>query len=149
MAPPRHHGRFVSAPTPPPISRPTTLRSAWSSALVEWTILVKLAERHFSKLPISPNLIPLGHQAHAQTNFVGSELRVSAGARPTTSPWWSCKASLVTGTVASVPLRHRYCLWSAVVIPHLPDSKTYLRVCLTTISWLQHSRSIKRRDAMP
>lgn len=38
--------------------------------------LVKLAEKHFSALPISPNPIPLGRLAHPRTDFVGSEVRV-------------------------------------------------------------------------
>ena len=38
--------------------------------------LVKLAEKHFSTLPVSPNPIPLGRQAHGKSDFVGSEVRV-------------------------------------------------------------------------
>lgn len=43
---------------------------------VEHEELVKLAEQHFSSLPVSPNPIPLGKQASAKTKFVGSEIRV-------------------------------------------------------------------------
>lgn len=38
--------------------------------------LVKLAEKHFSTLPVSPNPIPLGRLAHPRSNFVGSEVRI-------------------------------------------------------------------------
>lgn len=38
--------------------------------------LVKLAEKHFSSLPVSPNPIPLGRLAHPKTDFVGAEVRV-------------------------------------------------------------------------
>ena len=38
--------------------------------------LVKHAETHFASLPVSPNPIPLGGQAHPKTRFVGSEVRV-------------------------------------------------------------------------
>lgn len=50
---------------------------------VDHAELVKLAEQHFSKLPVSPNPIPLGRQAHAQTNFVGSEVRIRDDEVPT------------------------------------------------------------------
>ncbi|KAG6377204.1 hypothetical protein JVT61DRAFT_1257 [Boletus reticuloceps] len=38
--------------------------------------LVKLAEKHFSSLPVSPNPIPLGRLAHPRTDFIGSEVRI-------------------------------------------------------------------------
>ncbi|KAL5501647.1 MAS1 [Sanghuangporus vaninii] len=38
--------------------------------------LVKLAERHFAGLPVSPNPIPLGRVAHGKSEFIGSEVRV-------------------------------------------------------------------------
>lgn len=38
--------------------------------------LVKLAEKHFSSLPVSPYPIPLGRLAHPRTDFVGSEVRI-------------------------------------------------------------------------
>ncbi|KAH7913946.1 Metalloenzyme, LuxS/M16 peptidase-like protein [Hygrophoropsis aurantiaca] len=38
--------------------------------------LVKLAEKHFSSLPVSPNPIPLGRLAHSRSSFVGSEVRL-------------------------------------------------------------------------
>ncbi|KAI9462269.1 Metalloenzyme, LuxS/M16 peptidase-like protein [Boletus coccyginus] len=38
--------------------------------------LVKLAEKHFSSLPVSLNPIPLGRLAHHPTDFVGSEVRI-------------------------------------------------------------------------
>lgn len=38
--------------------------------------LVKLAEKHFSSLPVSSNPISLGRSAHPKTDFVGSEVRV-------------------------------------------------------------------------
>jgi len=37
--------------------------------------LVKLAEKHFSGLPVSPNPIPLGRTAHGNSSFVGAEIR--------------------------------------------------------------------------
>ncbi|TDL22095.1 hypothetical protein BD410DRAFT_788778 [Rickenella mellea] len=43
---------------------------------VDHAELVKLAEKHFSSLPVSPNPIPLGRAAHPKTQFVGSEVRV-------------------------------------------------------------------------
>lgn len=43
---------------------------------VEHDELVKLAEKHFSSLPVSPNPIPLGRLAHARSSFVGSEVRI-------------------------------------------------------------------------
>ncbi|GBE85172.1 Mitochondrial-processing peptidase subunit beta [Sparassis crispa] len=45
--------------------------------------LVKLAEKHFSSLPVSVNPIPLGRLAHPKTNFVGSEVRVRDDELPT------------------------------------------------------------------
>ncbi|KZS86947.1 hypothetical protein SISNIDRAFT_461343 [Sistotremastrum niveocremeum HHB9708] len=50
---------------------------------VEHEELVKLAEKHFSSLPVSSNPIPLGKQAHRQTAFVGSEVRVRDDTMPT------------------------------------------------------------------
>ncbi|CAG7853549.1 Mitochondrial-processing peptidase subunit beta; AltName: Full=Beta-MPP; Flags: Precursor [Serendipita indica DSM 11827] len=38
--------------------------------------LVKLAEKHFSSLPQSPNPTPLGRLSHTKTDFVGSEVRI-------------------------------------------------------------------------
>ncbi|KAG6332087.1 hypothetical protein ID866_7005 [Astraeus odoratus] len=38
--------------------------------------LVKLAEKHFSSLPVSSNPIPLGRLAHPRSTFVGSEVRI-------------------------------------------------------------------------
>ncbi|KAJ7213222.1 core subunit of the ubiquinol-cytochrome c reductase complex, QCR1 [Mycena haematopus] len=48
----------------------TTPPTAWSSSLV------KLAEKHFSSLPVSPSPIRLGTAAHAKPSFVGSEVRL-------------------------------------------------------------------------
>ncbi|EIN12467.1 hypothetical protein PUNSTDRAFT_141164 [Punctularia strigosozonata HHB-11173 SS5] len=45
--------------------------------------LVKLAEKHFSTLPVSPKPIPLGRLAHPKTTFVGSEVRVVDEEMPT------------------------------------------------------------------
>ncbi|CAL1713564.1 unnamed protein product [Somion occarium] len=45
--------------------------------------LVKLAEKHFSTLPVSPNPIPLGRLAHPKTQFVGSEVRIRDDTLPT------------------------------------------------------------------
>lgn len=45
--------------------------------------LVKLAEKHFSSLPVSPNPIPLGRLAHPKTSFVGSEVRIRDDEIPT------------------------------------------------------------------
>lgn len=45
--------------------------------------LVKLAEKHFSALPVSSNPIPLGRQAHPKTQFVGSEVRIRDDTLPT------------------------------------------------------------------
>ncbi|KAL4070062.1 Metalloenzyme, LuxS/M16 peptidase-like protein [Scleroderma yunnanense] len=38
--------------------------------------LVRLAEKHFSSLPVSSNPIPLGRLAHPRSSFVGSEVRI-------------------------------------------------------------------------
>ncbi|KAJ7123126.1 Metalloenzyme, LuxS/M16 peptidase-like protein [Mycena epipterygia] len=43
---------------------------------VDHAELVKLAEKHFSSLPVSPNPIRLGSTAHRKTSFVGSEVRL-------------------------------------------------------------------------
>ncbi|CAK5275878.1 unnamed protein product [Mycena citricolor] len=43
---------------------------------VDHAELVKLAEQHFSSLPVSLNPIRLGGSAHAKNNFVGSEVRL-------------------------------------------------------------------------
>ena len=45
--------------------------------------LVKLAEQHFSSLPVSSNPIPLGRLAHPKTKFVGQEVRVRDDDLPT------------------------------------------------------------------
>lgn len=45
--------------------------------------LVKLAEKHFSSLPVSPNPIPFGRLAHPKTSFVGSEVRIRDDDLPT------------------------------------------------------------------
>ncbi len=45
--------------------------------------LVGLANKHFSKLPVSPKPIPLGQLSHAQTTFVGSEVRIRDDDQPT------------------------------------------------------------------
>ncbi|KAF8650342.1 hypothetical protein AX16_005283 [Volvariella volvacea WC 439] len=45
--------------------------------------LVKLAEKHFSSLPVSPNPIPLGRLSHPKTTFVGSEVRIRDDEIPT------------------------------------------------------------------
>ncbi|KAJ8462454.1 hypothetical protein ONZ45_g17924 [Pleurotus djamor] len=50
---------------------------------VDHAELVKLAEKHFSSLPVSPNPIPLGRQAHPKPTFVGSEVRVRDDEMPT------------------------------------------------------------------
>lgn len=43
---------------------------------VDHNELVKLAEKHFSSLPISSNPIPLGRLSHPKPTFVGSEVRI-------------------------------------------------------------------------
>lgn len=48
---------------------------------VEHEELVKLAEKHFSGLPVSPN--PLGKSSSAKTKFVGSEVRIRDDTQPT------------------------------------------------------------------
>ncbi len=45
--------------------------------------LVDLANKHFSKLPVSSNPIPLGRLSHPQTTFVGSEVRIRDDDMPT------------------------------------------------------------------
>lgn len=50
---------------------------------VEHSELVKLAEKHFSSLPVSKNPIPLGRLSHPKTNFVGSEVRIRNDEIPT------------------------------------------------------------------
>ncbi|KII86941.1 hypothetical protein PLICRDRAFT_143554 [Plicaturopsis crispa FD-325 SS-3] len=50
---------------------------------VEHQELVKLAEQHFSSLPVSPNPIPLGRLAHPKTSFIGSEVRIRDDEIPT------------------------------------------------------------------
>jgi processing peptidase subunit beta len=50
---------------------------------VEHNELVKLAEKHFSTLPVSPNPIPLGRLSHPKTDFVGSEVRIRNDEVPT------------------------------------------------------------------
>lgn len=45
--------------------------------------LVKLAEKHFSGLPVSANPIKLGQVAHGKSDFVGSEVRVRDDTMPT------------------------------------------------------------------
>lgn len=45
--------------------------------------LVKLAEQHFSSLPVSSNPIPLGRLAHPKTKFVGQEVRIRDDELPT------------------------------------------------------------------
>lgn len=50
---------------------------------VDHAELVKLAEKHFSSLPVSPNPIPLGRLAHPKTSFVGSEVRIRDDESPT------------------------------------------------------------------
>ncbi|KAJ3559490.1 hypothetical protein NP233_g11252 [Leucocoprinus birnbaumii] len=45
--------------------------------------LVKLAEKHFSSLPVSPNPIPLGRLSHTKPSFVGSEVRIRDDEIPT------------------------------------------------------------------
>jgi processing peptidase subunit beta len=43
---------------------------------VDHAELVKLAEKHFSSLPVSAKPIPLGQAAHPKTSFVGSDVRI-------------------------------------------------------------------------
>jgi processing peptidase subunit beta len=49
---------------------------------IEHDALVKLAEKHFSNLPVSSNPIPLGQQTSTPTRFVGSEVRVRDDTQP-------------------------------------------------------------------
>ncbi|KAG6840318.1 hypothetical protein C0991_007468 [Blastosporella zonata] len=50
---------------------------------VEHAELVKLAEKHFASLPVSPSPIPLGRLSHPKTTFVGSEVRIRNDEIPT------------------------------------------------------------------
>ncbi|KAG7444242.1 uncharacterized protein BT62DRAFT_971607, partial [Guyanagaster necrorhizus] len=50
---------------------------------IEHEALVKLAEKHFTTLPVSSNPIPLGRLSHPKPTFVGSEVRVRDDAIPT------------------------------------------------------------------
>ncbi|XP_006463920.1 core subunit of the ubiquinol-cytochrome c reductase complex [Agaricus bisporus var. bisporus H97] len=50
---------------------------------VDHNELVKLAEKHFSSLPISPNPISLGRLSHSKPSFVGSEVRIRDDDIPT------------------------------------------------------------------
>jgi processing peptidase subunit beta len=50
---------------------------------VEHQELVKLAEKHFASLPVSPNPIPLGRLSHPKTAFTGSEVRIRDDTMPT------------------------------------------------------------------
>lgn len=50
---------------------------------IEHEALVKLAEQHFSSLPVSSNPIPLGNASHPRTQFVGSEVRIRDDNSPT------------------------------------------------------------------
>ncbi len=50
---------------------------------VEHSALVKLAEKHFSNLPVSANPLPLGGLSHPKPTFVGSEVRVRDDQIPT------------------------------------------------------------------
>ena len=50
---------------------------------VDHAELVKVAEKSFSTLPVSPNPIPLGRKAHRKPDFVGSEVRVRDDDIPT------------------------------------------------------------------
>ncbi len=45
--------------------------------------LVKLAEKHFGTLPVSPKPIPLGRLSHPKTGFIGSEVRIRDDEIPT------------------------------------------------------------------
>lgn len=45
--------------------------------------LVKLAETHFTSLPVSTNPIPLGGQSRAPTVFSGAEVRIRDDTMPT------------------------------------------------------------------
>lgn len=50
---------------------------------VDHAQLVKHAEQHFAKLPVSPNPIPLGRLSHPKTRFIGSEVRIRDDEMPT------------------------------------------------------------------
>ncbi|KDQ62146.1 hypothetical protein JAAARDRAFT_189512 [Jaapia argillacea MUCL 33604] len=50
---------------------------------VDHAELVKLAEQHFSTLPVSAKPIPLGRAAHPRTKFYGSEVRIRNDEMPT------------------------------------------------------------------
>ncbi|KAK0201581.1 Metalloenzyme, LuxS/M16 peptidase-like protein [Desarmillaria ectypa] len=50
---------------------------------IEHEALVKLAEKHFASLPVSPNPISLGRLSHPKPTFVGSEVRVRDDTIPT------------------------------------------------------------------
>ncbi|EKM75682.1 QCR1 core subunit of the ubiquinol-cytochrome c reductase complex [Agaricus bisporus var. burnettii JB137-S8] len=50
---------------------------------VDHNELVKLAEKHFSSLPVSPNPISLGRLSHSKPSFVGSEVRIRDDDIPT------------------------------------------------------------------
>ncbi|CAO1618690.1 unnamed protein product [Parajaminaea phylloscopi] len=50
---------------------------------VEHEELVKLAEKHFSGLPVSPSPLGLGKSSSAPTKFVGSEVRIRDDTQPT------------------------------------------------------------------
>ncbi|KAI0049401.1 hypothetical protein FA95DRAFT_1556875 [Auriscalpium vulgare] len=50
---------------------------------VDHAELVKAAEKSFGSLPVSPNPIPLGRQAHPKTKFIGSEVRIRDDDIPT------------------------------------------------------------------
>lgn len=50
---------------------------------VEHEELVKLAEKHFSGLPVSPNPLGLGKSTSAPTKFIGSEVRIRDDTQPT------------------------------------------------------------------
>ncbi len=50
---------------------------------IEHEELVKLAEKHFSGLPVSSSPIALGASAHPKTKFIGSEVRIRDDTMPT------------------------------------------------------------------
>lgn len=52
---------------------------------VDHDALVKLAEKHFSNLPVSPNPLALGRAGHGTTRFVGSEVRQRDDTQPACS----------------------------------------------------------------
>jgi len=53
------------------------------SGAVEHQELVRLAEKHFSSLPVSANPLPLGRLSHSKTGFIGSEVRIRNDELPT------------------------------------------------------------------